>query len=160
MKMEHIKGQYNWLFSSNAVLAVDEGWTWLVSGLVHALDAYENEWLLNDPVKIIGISQRMGSLSIVFLGGDYSTDAMIRCVEMASNQVCQSCASTEDVGGTFGPSIYTLCRQCWLSDEKYHFHLLSPNILSEMAAAKIEAGLLAMEEGWFKKRLQKLIARS
>ncbi len=152
MKMEHLKRRYQWLFSGNASLRVDEGWTWLLSGLCHALEQYDGG------VLITGVGQSLGELSIAFIGGDEQTEYMIRAVQLASTQVCQLCAATDEVGGTFGPSIYTLCGHCWRTNEKYHIHLLNLNSISEVAATKIEAGLLVMEDGWFKKRLQKLIS--
>ncbi len=156
MKMEHLKKQYHWLFSTNAMLKVDEGWTWLVSGLCQALEEHEKEDL-NEPVKITGVGQSFGALSIKFTGGGHTTELMIHAVELISHQVCQLCASTEEAGSTFGPFIFTVCKQCWSEDEKYHVHLFNPNRFSETAATKIEAGLLVMPEGWFKKRLGRLV---
>lgn len=95
---------------------------------------------------ITGVEQRRGALTILFHGGDRIAENMICSVLLISNTVCQSCAGSKVVGGTFGEAIYTLCLSCWLKDEKYHAHYLSLNVFGETAVSRIESRLLYMPD--------------
>ena len=155
--MEHIKNQYRHLFTADARIVIGEGWFWLLSGLCHALDQYSGGTYLSEPVTITRVCHSLGTLAVEHHGGDSTTEKIIGAVQLASCQICQICAGREEVGGTFGPAIYTICRKCWILDEKFHMHFLSPHVYSAIAIQKIEAGILVLPDSWFKRHLQILV---
>ena len=155
--MEHIKHQYGKLFAVEAKTDITDGWFWLISGLCHALDQYCAHSWMNEPLKIRVVNQRLGTLCVHYSGGDTGAEKIIRAVQLISNQVCQSCGAIEDVGSTFGTHIYTVCEKCRKLDEHFHGCHFAPNYFSEASTQMIEAGLLVMPEGWFKKHIQALL---
>lgn len=155
--MEHIKSQYGKLFAPGAATHVADGWFWLVSGLCHALTQYSVSSRMHEPLKIRKLDQRLGTLCVHFSGGDMGSEKIIRVVQLMSNQVCQLCGATEDVGSTFGTQIRTVCDKCRKLDEQFHGCHFAPNYFGEAALLMIEAGLLVMPESWFKKHLELLL---
>lgn len=155
--MEHVKIQYAKLFADSAVININDGWFWLVSGLCHALEQYCFRVYASEPLKILRVDERLGTLCIQYRGGDEGTEKIIRAVQLASTQVCQLCGDTADTGSTYGTEIQTICAKCRMLDEKFHGSHLAPNVFSEAATQSIEAGLVVMPESWFKKQLSVIV---
>lgn len=155
--MEHIKTQYCKLFVPGATINIPDGWFWLVSGLCHALDKYTQAKWMQEPLKITRVEQRLGTLCVQYHGGDRDAGQIITAVQLTSNGVCQLCGAVENVGGTFGTALYTICEKCWKLDEQFHKHHFAANYFSEGATQRIKAGLLVMHESWFKKHLGAMI---
>ncbi len=154
---DQIKRQYTGLFTNACAIQIDDGWCWLFSGLCRSLLLYNQETFTDDPVLIHAATHSLGGISVGYYGGDAHTESMISAAELLSHQVCQLCGSTSDVGGTFGPIIITLCRKCWTSDERYHVHYLSPNLLTKLSIDKILKGLMYLPDDWYKKRWQQIV---
>jgi hypothetical protein len=57
------------------------------------------------------VKEKFGSLNFYYNGGDDYISGMISLAENMSNDICEFCGSTENIGHTKG-WIYTICKSC------------------------------------------------
>jgi len=57
------------------------------------------------------VKEKFGSLNFYYNGGDDYISGMVSLAENMSNDICEFCGSTENIGHTKG-WIYTICKSC------------------------------------------------
>lgn len=102
-----------------------DGWFWILDQLCDSIQRYiDNNNQYRKPEDQISqvvadqVKEKFGYLNFYCHGGDRYTDGMIALAEFMSRNVCERCGTTENVGHTRGPWIFTICKDCYDKDER------------------------------------------
>jgi len=88
----------------------DEGWDNLVDKTL-SLIQWDVEHNNMPKVELTQMKEKFGELRIYFNGGDDRTDGIIDMSCIMSEQICEICGSTKNIGQTKG-WIKTVCKEC------------------------------------------------
>ena len=103
----------------------NDGWFWLIDQLCGSIQNYidNNEYRSKDAqisqVVADQVKEKFGGLRFYHTGGDTYIEGMVSIAENMSYNICEFCGSTEDVGRTSMPWIFTICKECYdTSDQR------------------------------------------
>ena len=103
----------------------NDGWFWLLDQLCDSIQNHidsNNKWAKEDKrisqVIASQVKEKLGGLNFNYSGGDDYIEGMVSMAENMSYDICEFCGSTENVGQTSMPWIYTICKDCYDTSDK------------------------------------------
>ena len=136
-----------------------DGWFFILDQLCYSIQSYidNNNPYRDDDKKIsqvvaTQVKEKFGTLSFYYSGGDDYIDGMIHLAEVMSENTCEYCGTTENVGRTTG-WISIVCKDCHdknprISDLTWEENKFNPpsDVLIELRKIKLDKLSLNSEE--------------